>query len=295
MGTSWGLGSGDFEPQPNFRASRDAEGKWVASHSYVMLAGSWEAGIKEQFVKGASISTFFSTLNLYWSFLELERFEVENRPGSLVEVFCEFTGFNPDEYESDREVTYILSGTRVERSILLHPLFIHEMGQEADVDQVVMAAAFAGEWAIDEAETISASSLTFKNLADAGRVPHEFTSTNSVKWAKTIFIQGHRTYKAPTLQWTRETANLAGLNNSDIERLGLEEFNEDDPPPGNPPVPFHGDFSWMKISLTDTRTSGASSNSMTWELSPPGGFHRFPGEEGIEGKGIYNYDLSDLE
>ena len=45
----------------------------------------------------------------------------------------------------------------------------------------------------------------------------------------------------------------------------------------------------MLISLSDTRTSGQSSNSRTWELSPAGGFPKFD-----NGKSLYDYDLSDI-
>ena len=45
----------------------------------------------------------------------------------------------------------------------------------------------------------------------------------------------------------------------------------------------------MMISLNDNRTQGQSSNSRTWEMSPPGGFPKFD-----NGKSVYDYDNSEI-
>ena len=117
-----------------------------------------------------------------------------------------------------------------------------------------------------------------------------------LKWARVIFQQGIRTFKAPTLQWTCETSSFLGWQDEDIDKLALAEFDSfSNPPPGNPPHPRYAYWEWMKISMNQTLEAGRAVQSQTWELSPPNGFHRFHGEPMIGGKGIYNWDYSDIE
>jgi hypothetical protein len=280
---AYGIELGEFIPQPNFRAVRDAKGSWSGSQSYKMLRTSYEGGVAANFAKGVTITSLYPELSAAWDFLELETWDLANHPGDIVEVTAQFSGFDESEYESDREVTYVLSGTRVERSILLHPLYIKEV-QEADPgNHVVIVQAFQGLWVLDTSVTQSATERIFRDVALlAGN--HSFTPVDTVKWVRFILEDGNRTYMAPTLQWIVETSNRGGLTDGDIDPLGRE-----DEPEGNPPQPFLGDFVWMMIALSENRTQGQSSTSRTWEMSPPGGFPKFN-----NGKSVYDYDNSDI-
>ena len=292
--TIYGFTATDYKARPDFTARRDAKGAWSASNSFTMLRDTWEDSAREQFLKGRPIVDLYPELNSYWSFLELEEVDLQSQPGEHVIVHCVWTGWTEAEYDEKEDVTYTLSGTRVERSILLHPLFIKEMAKAAKSNRENMVAAFNGHWAVDETEDNTAQDMYFYNVADRGRAPWHITEEVVIKWARVIFEQGHRTYKAPTLQWTCETASLTGWKDGDTDKLALVEYGRDPRPPGNPPMPQFGDFEWLKISMNQTLTRGRAVQSQTWELSPPGGFHRFPGE-GFEGKGLYNYDLSELD
>jgi len=281
--TAYGLNLGDFAPQPNFRAVRDAHGSWTGSQSFKMLRTSWESGVSDSFYKGQKAPALYTDLSTKWEFLELETWDVVNSVGGVVEVTAQFAGFDETEYESDREITFILSGTRVERSILFHPLYIKEVAEPDPGNHEVIVQAFAGAWVLDTSTTQTDTAREFRDVS-LMQGNHIFTAVNAVKWARFILEDGHRTYMAPTLQWVAETSNAGGLSESDIDPLGREHD-----PAGNPPQPFLGDFKWMLISLSDNRTQGQSSNSRTWEMSPPGGFPKFK-----DGTSIYDYDNSKI-
>ena len=274
---------GDFIPQPNFRAVRDAKGSWTASQSYKMLRTAYEQGVGDNFQKGVAITSLYPELSASWDFLELETWDLANHPGGVVEVTAQFSGWDEAEYNDEREITFVLSGTKVERSILEHPLYIKEVKDADNPNHRIIVQAFQGLWVLDTSATQTAAGREFRDVALI-QSNHTFTGTDTVKWVRFILEDGNKTCMAPTLQWTVETSNRGGLDDEQIDPLGRE-----DEPFGNPPQPFYGDFVWMLISLSDTRTQGQSSNSRTWELSPAGGFPKFN-----NGKSIYDYDNSDI-
>ena len=286
---AYGIELGEFIPQPNFRAVRDAKGSWTGSQSYKMLRTSYEGGVAANFQKGVTITSLYPELSAAWDFLQLETWDLANLPGDVVEVTAQFAGFDESEYESDRERTFVLSGTRVERSILQHPLYIKEMQRDDNANHRILVQAMQGLWVLGDPDLQGQYSRNYRDVALI-KENHDFTTKDSVIWSQFILEDGNRTYMAPTLQWTLETSNAGGLAGSDIDRLGRV-----DEPVGNPPTPFNGDFEWLLISLSDTRTKGQSSNSRTWELSPPGGFPKLPAWGGGPGSGRSLYDFENFE
>lgn len=291
--THYGISAGGWTPQPDFTASRSAEGQWTASQTYVMPLGTWEASAADSFTRGTPIPSVFTEIQAKWAFLQIESVEVSRKPGSLVEVRVSFTGFDEAEYpEGDEEETYILAGTRVERSILTHPLYIKEVVEyDSGTARFFSQAYDFGSWAEDTRHSVEGELLIYHVPSDGAEFPPNLlTDRIFLKWWDFIFTKGNRTYMAPTLQWTLETANVGGLEAEDVAKLGLV-----DDPPGNPPQPFNGDFEWIKVSLDDVRARGSSSNSQTWELSPPGGFPSFnPDLNDSSNNGPYDYDLADI-
>tara|TARA_R100000655_G_scaffold35628_1_gene69261 strand:+ start:10610 stop:11545 length:936 start_codon:yes stop_codon:yes gene_type:complete len=302
--TIYGIDSEDYKARPDFTARRDGKGAWSATNSFSMLRTTWEESAREEFKKGVDITQLYPELNEYWSFLKLEEVDLQTQPGGWVQAQCTWGGWTETDYSEDEDVVYTLSGTRVERSILLHPLFIHETGLCEDL--FLFIEAYHGLWTINPNKPFSHEEVTFQRTSDLSR-EWQITSTGGtsnqdqayrdlLKWAEVIFKQGIRTYKAPTLQWTQEKSSAFGWKMEDLTYLGLSEHTiNDNPPPGNPPHPPAAWWEWMKISMNQTLEAGRAIQSQTWELSPPNGFHRFQGEQMIGGKGIYNWELSDLE
>ena len=290
--THYGITAGGWTPAPDFRASRDASGLWTASQTFAMPHDTWENTAYLEFTRGTPITDLFPELNSKWNFLELEEADVQSIPGGIHEVFCTFNGFDEAEFPGDeREVTYFLTGTLQERSMLLHPLYVREVPEEIKADGAIISQAYEGLWAGDD--RLEDDDIRQRNIYHVPTDGRETTLTNSntVKWWRLIIDRGVRTYKAPTLQWTCETANKGGLDEDDVESLGLVDGD----PPGEPPQPFEGDFEWIKISLDDTRAKNSSANSQTWELSPAGGMPKFDDELQQDGnKGPYEYDLDSV-
>ena len=113
----------------------------------------------------------------------------------------------------------------------------------------------------------------------------------AVKWGRMIFVEGHKTFMVPVLQWTEEKSSKDGWQDSDLDNFGLVEFDSKNRPPGDPPMPVNGEYEWIRIGMNQNTTEGLTTQSQTWELSPPGGFARFPAPD--DDKGLYKYDADD--
>ena len=297
--TAYGIGSQDYKARPDFTAKRDATGGWTASNSFSMLREVWENYAQTHFLKGTPITDLYVELSPYWSFLVLDEVEVTNQAGGFTIVRCQWVGFkefedDDDDGEADEEV-YTLSGTRVDRSILFHPLYIKEVLNNANLDsrnKASVAAAWQGKWQINTNATNTFEDYTIVNTADMG-TELRVTEDLVIKWLRVILEQGVKTYKAPGLQWTVEKTSKEGWQDADLDDLGLIEFEKGKRPPGDPPMPVVGEFGWLKISMQQTKTDGQTRQSQSWELSPSGGFHRFLDPD--QDEGLYEYDLSKAE
>ncbi len=293
--TTYGYVAGDYKARPDFTARRDAKGGWTASNSFSMLRDTWENSVRGYFAKGTLITALYPELSEYWSFLMLDEVEVSHEPGAISIVRCQWVGFLETEGDEDAEelddAIYTLSGTRVDRSILLHPLFKKEVTNNEDLDsrnKASVTGAYNGQWQINTVKENTSSDFTIINTSDMA-LELRITEVEVIKWLRVILEQGVKTFKAPTLQWTVDKTSKDGWLDGDLDKLGMVEFNKVNRPPGNPPMPVKGDFEWLKISMSQTKTEGQTRQSQTWELSPVGGFHHFPPPD--EAEGIYNYDL----
>jgi len=293
--TAYGIGGQDYKARPDFTAKRDATGGWTASNSFSMLREVWENYAQTHFIKGTPITELYVELAPYWGFLVLDEVEVTNETGGITIVRCQWLGFQEFEFDGQdaEEEVYTLSGTRVDRSILLHPLYLKEILNNEDLDarnRASVAGAWNGKWQINTNATNTFDDFTIVNTSDMA-LEVRVTEAEVVKWLRVVLEQGVKTYKAPTLQWTVEKTSKDGWVDADLDKLGLIEFDKANRPPGEPPMPVVGRFEWLKISMQQTKTEGKTRQSQSWELSPAGGFHRFPPPDQREG--LYVYDLEE--
>ena len=292
--TAYGYSASQFKARPDFSARRDGKGGWTGSNSFSMLRETWENYGRGAFVKGTPITDLYTELNDYWAFLILDEVEVSNEPGGVTIVRCDWVGFLEADYDEAEEAVFTLSGTRVERSILFHPMFQKEVIDNVAVDAVdkpLVAAVHAGTFVADPAKQNTFNDYHLRGTVDAA-IGKNTTQPEVIKWIRCILEQGIKTFKAPTVQWTVETTSLTGWKDEDLDHLGLVQYDRDNRPPGNPPMPRFGKWEWMKISMNQTTTDGKTRQSQTWELVPPGGGHRFLPPD--EADGLYNYQPSDL-
>jgi len=298
--TAYGIGLQEFKAQPDFTARRDATGAWSASNSFSMLREVWENYAQAEFIKGAAITDLYTELTDYWSFLVLDQVEVSNQPGGITIARCEWVGFKPGEEDSDDpnetsdSQVYVLSGTRAEKSILTHPLYRKEVIEgTADANQrQAIVGAWNGNWVADTSQTNDKDTYYLQSTLDPSKIVI-FTDPLVIKWVRCILEQGIKTFKSVAIQWTVETASVDGWKDVDLDHLGIVQFNEQNRPPGNPPMPRFGEYEWLKVSMNQTTTNGKTLQSQTWELVPPGGEHRFLAP--YEDSGLYNYDPTELE
>jgi len=294
--TTYGLSAGEFEPQPNFRASRDKNGLYTATQSYRMLRSTWEQGVKGTFRRDTPVTNLFTDLELMWRFLKLKEFEIERAPGGQVEVFCTFSGLDPDD-EDDREITWILNGVLVERPITEHPLFLKEV--PGTMNRTYIQGGMQGIYIRDPDITANVTTqVDGVYLPKDRRMPVLISGGNALKWWRLIVDDGHHTWKAPTLQWTLEAANVGGLVDADLELLGMQDFPPGPPPKLAPPQPFKGNHEWLMVAANNVISTGGTSYSITWELSTAAGLPKFRqnGSEDLEPfDGPYSYDRTILE
>jgi hypothetical protein len=300
----FGLGPGDLIANPDFTATRNEEGAWTASQTFSCLEGAWESGLSSLFAKGTPITVLFPSLPGGWAFLQLDTFDIRKGKGGINHISASFRGYDADFTFSpgnDEELSFNLSGSRAQRSILEHPLLIADLnspGVDTTAGMRQLTDLHRGLTKVDPDIAITENSMVVRSVTDRAK-SETITQSNVIKWARVIGVQGILTFQAPTLQWTIETANADGLTGFDVEYLGRVEFTDGENPPGEPPVPFIGEYEWMLISCNSSRTDGVKGarTSRTWELSPPGGFHRFetsnPETRRLD-TGIYKYSFADL-
>ncbi len=287
--TAYGFDASTVKARPDFSASKDAKGAWEASNSFTMLRDTWENFARLLFVKGTVITDLYVELPNYWSFLTLDEVDVRHEAGAITIVSCSYVGFDDEE----GELVYTLSAARAAKPIQEHPLFIQDLkGADRIISKNKILAALRGEWKLDTDAEVSQFKITYESVNPLTD-PYQETIPEAVKWGRMIFEEGHKTFMAPTLQWTEERSSKDGWKDEDLDKFGLVEFTSDNRPPGNPPMPVNSDFDWLKIGMNQTTTNGLTTQSQTWELSQPGGFARFPNPD--QAQGLYNYNMAEID
>lgn len=286
--TSYGFDATTVKARPDFSANRDAKGAWEASNSFTMLRDTWESYARLIFTKGTQITDLYVELPDYWEFLTLDEVDVRHEPGAITIVSCNYVGFD----EEEDELVYTLSATRNSRPIQEHPLFKKDFqGKVMEYSKSIVLAALRGEWKVDIDAGVTADQIVYESVNPLTE-PFEEHLLPAIKWGRMIFIEGHKTFMAPALQWTEEKSSKNGWRDEDLNKFGLVEFDSKNRPPGDPPMPVNGEFEWVRVGMNQNTTNGLTTQSQTWELSPPGGFARFPDPDGD--KGLYAYEDTDI-
>ena len=80
--TIYGIGTNSITPQPDFRAKKDATGKWSATQSYTIKRGDY-AAVASLFNKGELIAGVYPQVQAFFATLIIEDHEYNERPGAL--------------------------------------------------------------------------------------------------------------------------------------------------------------------------------------------------------------------
>ena len=251
-----GLTAASLVPGPNFVFARDAEGKMTGTREFSTVKGSTSSFL---IAKGVPITSLCDDIPPELSFLLVDSFESRDSPGGITVVSVNFKGApEEEEFGFDRETTYAIRGTTFRRPIQEHPTFIADMEEENDLIREGFVAILTGEASaiLGPASSRQIVRIT-PNLPIIGTGAWIDNATNNAWW-DIIAKKGLRDYDAASLEWTRSTANAAGLTDADIAQLA-----KSDDPPGNPPTPNEPGW-WQMVDLSDERSEGQSSNSITW-------------------------------
>lgn len=247
-------------PGPDLLVSRDSEGKVTAQREFTCLKEAANTPyIQNRIQKGTPIGSLCS--DVPFASLEVETSSTRDEPGGFSKITLTFTGFEEEgEFAFDREINYAIRGTTFRRPIQEHPTFIKDMEEENDVIKAGLVAILTGD-----AYPVLGSASSRKIIRIT---PNEeiigsgawIDNPNNNAWWDIIAVKGLRDYDAASLEWTRSTANAAGLSDADIAQLA-----KSDEPPGGPPEPDEPGW-WQMVDLSDERSDNASSNSITWRF-----------------------------
>lgn len=255
-----GLQVNAIKAQMDLVVRRDEEGKTTATRTFTIRAKDKQnAPIQAAFSRGATITSISSDLGAYWNFLELETHEMADQPGGMCFVYCTFVGYTESgDFDFDRETTYSLRGVLTERPIIEHPNYLAEVKDNGlDAEHAAIVGLYKGDAYVEDPE---ATNPTVRLRANDVVVITSMTDADALKWYTKIEIDGRRTYKAPTYEWTKAKANAGGLQSSD-----LADFGRKTTPDGNPPEPAGETGWWLYADLSEERSSNASSYSQTWQ------------------------------
>jgi len=259
-----GLTVTSLVPGPTLSLTRDAEGKTTATRDFSTVKDALaQPSIQAKLAKGTPITTLCSDIPIDFQHLQVDSFDSRDAPGGITTITVSFAGYSSDgEFGFDREITYSIRGTTFRRPILEHPVFISDMEDANIAIRRGLVAILTGDaYAPVTATAVgNYSILRISPIEEIIGTGGWISNAANDAWWDIIVKKGLKEYDAASLEWTRSTANAAGLTNADIANLA-----KSDVPPGDPPEPEEEGW-WQMIDLSDERTSNASSNSITWRF-----------------------------
>lgn len=253
-----GLTTSSLVPGPNFVFARDAEGKMTGTREFSTVKGSSSSFL---ITKGMPITSLCNDIPPELSFLLVDSFESRDNPGGITVVSVNFKGApEEEEFGFDREVTYSLRGVTQLKPIWQHPKFIAAFEDEQLMKLALVKICLAEAYA--EGATLSSANWRVYQIPTDEEIFTAWVGNEDRDpWWQSIVIDGDREYEAPSYEWTRATTNAGGLSAVDLAPLG-----KSDDPPGNPPEPSGITGWWRLTDLSDERTEGQSSNTLTWRF-----------------------------
>jgi len=265
------IDEGTFVPQSDFRTQESPNGGVTATQSYILRASSLE-GLVEQgtWAKGTPLSSLDDTVGLQGDRLYLDRTSTTRMPGGLVRVTAYFGGFSTTAsygFDEDRTPvpTYSLMTNLTELSIMKLQQVKNLTTSEKRLIQACIDRQL--EWN-NNTSTVQVVFL------DADQNVQR--RNNDVQPGATAGVyceyatKGEVTYLAPQFTWEKSWDDEAGIQASDIAKLGQVDANPD----GNP-VALPAERNWMLSEASSVNTGKLYRNRKVWLASEPGGWEGF--------------------
>jgi len=268
-------------PQPDFSASKSANGGWEGSQSYLMKRGDMDnAAIRALFPAKKRATELDPNLESFFKFLKLSSIDnISNLPGGFTSIRVNFAGFQSaagdfgTEDAPESEVpTYSRRGVTKSAPLNEHP----KWKELEEIEQIALGKLLTGEYGWGQ-NPFSASTSNATYAKGSGEELFKFlptdpiTSANGIEFATRI-AKGVSTYEYGSYTWTKRWQSTLDMTASQLNSL-----SQITTPPGNPTTPTGG-RDWMLISA-DTEQTGDSNTLYTHEitflLSERGGHDEF--------------------
>jgi hypothetical protein len=238
-----------------------------------MSKTAFGAYLSGTFNRGASITSFDTTVEGYWGFLKVESKTIVYEEGENVMVRITFTGSPNNQYASEElaetaQPTYSLNCSLAPASLAEHPKFKELSDNERSTLGKLMAGMVERTWQADTETWYISFPRTDATDPPSLPLDEQLVSANSIVFAELI-AEGESTYLRPTITWTETTQGNAALNASQLNKLGRIAT-----PRGNPPEP-NGDRDWMLTNATQDQRGELYQTRIEWTLSERGGHNAF--------------------
>lgn len=238
-----------------------------------MLDSTFGLNTLGTFSKGTPITSIDNTLDSYWGFLRVESKRVVHEEAGHVIVEITFTGAANGQFEGeglspDAEPEYDLSGTVTAVPFSEHPKWKALNEFERNTLGKLMAGQLEMYYNTAESEWIVILPRQGGGEIDALPEGEQVTSEDGLAFAMLI-AEGQSTYLVPSFVWTENTQGNAGLNSSQLNKLGRIST-----PRGDPPEPSGG-RNWMLTGATQNQRGDLYRTRLEWTLSERGGHSEF--------------------
>jgi hypothetical protein len=265
-------------PQPDFSASKSANGGWTASASYKMKRGAMDnATIRGLFPSGAKATDLDPNLESFFSFLKLVNVDdISNLEGGFVSIRINFAGLQGGESatvnaDGSLNATFHLRGTA-----RTAPLTDHPKWKSLDIkERHSLGKLLTGEWSYVEDPTSLGTyqiGVFTGEEAYSVRPPADQLTTDDAKAFAQRIAEGITSYEGSSFEWSKMWQSNIGIQAAQLNRMG-----KIDSAPGNPPEPGGG-RNWMLVSADQVQNGDGDylyTNQVNYLLSEPGGFDIF--------------------
>jgi hypothetical protein len=272
MATQHGLRLNEIYPAPGFQPKQSENGGVTASHSYTLLAQSWNnSTIRNKFARGNSIATIDTNIGAQWSYLTVASKTLDFQEGGYLVVSVEFSGSATAQYgdgdgiSDDAPPVYRLEGRLSELPFSKHA----KWKDLEDSSKFALGLLIEGD-AVASPDFTQVGSYDedgkFKPWEDSeGPITLE---DDALEFAKLI-AAGESTFLSPTIAWTETTQGSNGVTSAQLNKLGKISS-----PRGGPPTPS-GSRNWMLTGAGQEQRGDLKQTSLEWTLSEREGFNTF--------------------
>jgi hypothetical protein len=270
MATQHGLRLNEIYPAPGFQPKQSENGGVTASHSYTLLAQSWNnSTIRNKFARGNSIATIDPNIGAQWSYLTVASKTLDFQEGGYLVVSVEFSGSSTAQYgdgdgiSDDAPPAYRLEGRLGELPFSRH----HKWKDLSDTQKTILGYLLDGVYKWDIAEGMIKILQEDGSLVDNETLSAEITD-DALEFANLIAV-GESTFFSPTITWTETTQGSDGVTSAQLNKLGKISS-----PRGGPPTPS-GSRNWMLTGAGQEQRGDLKQTSLEWTLSEREGFNSF--------------------